>query len=190
MAKRKLHGAALKAYNKKRGIKTGGGSKAVVRYKTNTVVKYRKAKAPKKYRRRSGGGGGGINAGVRELKAMAPELMAAAGYGFMTKAPAVDAKGEKTIAGQARDLLDKIPVWDQIGKPASHGFAFIFAPALLGIGGKPRRIAGLLAKAALHRAADNLGATAFDMEAAAKLGDDEMGDVHLEGDISEADVVE
>lgn len=191
MAKRKLHGAALAAYNRKRGISSGGSKKAITRYKTNTVVKYRKAPAPKKkHRPRSGGGGGGTSGAIRELKSMAPELMASGAYGYATQAPAVDAKGEKTMAGQAREILEKIPTWDQIGKPASHGLFFIFAPAVFGIGGKPRRIAGLLAKAALHKAAGNLGATAFDLEAAAKLGDDEMGDVHLSGDISDADVVE
>jgi hypothetical protein len=157
-------------------------SQAVKKYKrgsTRTVVKYRTR----------GGGGGGRGPGVvNELKALGPELLASSLYGYATQAPATDDKGEETMAAKARELLDKIPVIDTIGKPATHGVAFLFGGSL--IGGKARRYFGLAAKAALHKAAGNLGASAFDLEAAAKLGDDESGGtVHLEGDVSDADIV-
>lgn len=178
--------AKTRARNKKgRFIKGGGGSKAMVRSGTKTVVKYRKAKSPAKRRYRRSGGGGGGRGMVAELKGLGPELLASSLYGYATQAPAKDDKGEDTMAAKARELLDKIPIVDTIGKPATHGLAFLFAGQV--IGGKSRRFLGLAAKAALHKAAGNLGASAFDLEAAAKLGDD-GDDVHLEGDVSDGDL--
>lgn len=168
-------------------------NKAIARRKGGGKPAKRSASSSKPARRASGGGGkparrgrrsvrisgGVLNTTVRELKAMGPELGGALAYGFITKA-------STPTAVKIRAYVDKVPTWDRIGKPASHGVLLLAGG--IAVGGKARRLAGLLAKAALFRAMDNVGATALDLEAAAKLSGDD--DVHLAGEISDADVID
>lgn len=169
MAKRKLYGAALAAYNRKRGRTTAlvrRGPRAVAR-RASTKVRTRYVKVRSRRRRGSSGSGG-----VRPLRAQVWDLGAAAGYGYVTQA----SHAGGSFGAQAKEMLGKIPTLDAIGVPASHGLLFHFVAQRTG--GKLRKVLGHLSHAALMRAAYNLGASGFDHEAAAKLsGEDDDDDV-------------
>jgi len=160
--------------------KSGGGKKSVKRSTSSSPARRASGGGKVVRRRRVHVSGGVVNGTIRELKQMGPELGGALAYGFITKATT-------PMAAQARGYLEKLPTWSKIGKPASHGV--IFLAAGIAAGGKIRRVLGLLSKAALFRAADNVGATALDLDAAAKLAGDEEGSVHLAGEIDDAEIV-
>lgn len=164
MAKRRLYGAALQAYNRKRGR----GSTAIARRgRTQVVTRTRTRVVKVRGRRRRGGAVGA----VRPLRAQLHDLMGSAGYGFLT--------GDHSHARDLRQYVAMVPTLDAIGAPASHGLLLHFIATKAG--GSIRKIAGHLSHAALMHAAHNLGATGFDHEKAAKLaGDDgEIGDDDL-----------
>jgi len=168
MAKRKLHGAALAAYNRKRGI--GGG--ALARRGTRTIVKTRTRTVKVRARRRRGGGGGGGGA-VRTLRGQFRDLIGAAGYGFLT--------GDHNKMPAVTSMVAKVPTVAAIGKPASHGLLLHFIAGQTS--GMLRTAAGHLSHAALMHAAHNLGKTGGDLQAAASLSGDDYG----YGDIGDDD---
>jgi len=174
-------------------------NKAVARRKSSGHKSVKRSKPSSPARRASGGGGvtkvtrrrrgvtvggGVVNGSIRELKAMGPELVASAAYGLVTSSAA--ASNSESIAGKVHALIVKVPTWDKIGKPASHGILALGVG--IAAGGKIRRVLGLLAKAALHRASYNFGASGLNIEAAAGLGDDD-DHVHLAGEIDDAEIV-
>lgn len=168
------------------------GSTAVAKRSHGSRSVARRGSTQVKRRRRHGGtfsGGGVLNGTIRELKGMAPELIADAAYAYVTLAPATNAAGETSLAAKLREYLDKVPTWDKIGRPASHGVLGI--GVAIALGGKFRRPLGLFAKAALHVAAHNLGVVAFDYEQAATMaGDGGAESVHLAGEVTDAEVME
>lgn len=180
MAKRKLYGAALAAHLRKRGrrsstalVRRSGG--AVTRYRTRTLVV-----RPRRRRRRSflgGGGGGGFVSG---LKSQFPQLLGAAGYGWLTRGTS------DTAADIRKNYISKLPVLDQIGQPASHGLLLHFIATQTG--GNIRRGAGLLAHAALMQAAGNFGAAGGDVDKFVKMaGGNEYGDDEFSGAMDDYD---
>jgi hypothetical protein len=175
MAKRKLHGAALAAYNKKRGI--GSGTRAIARRGSTAVVtrtRTVKVAAPRR-RRRSGGGGGG---GARTLRAQIRDLIGAGAYGFLT--------GDHNRAPQVTDMFQKLPTFEAIGAPASHGLLLHFLA--INTSGKIRMAAGHLSHAALMHAAHNFGTTGGEWDQAIKLSGDDGGGDYLAGDIGPDDL--
>lgn len=166
----KLYGAALAAYNKKRGIGSSGsrkGSKSIARRGSTTVVTV-KAPTPAKPKKKRGGRrrSSGSSAGFRTLKAQVRDLLGAAGYGFLTgdhgKAPSITA------------MVNKVPVVSAIGAPASHGLLLHFIASKTS--GSVRMAAAHLSHAALMQAAHNIGVTGGDFATAVTMagGDDEI----------------
>jgi hypothetical protein len=178
MPKRKLYGAALAAYNKKRGR----GTTAIARRGPSSVVTKTRTKYVKVRGRRRRGGG--AVSGVRPLRSQMWDLGGAAGYGFLT--------GDHGKAPVVRAYVQKVPILDAIGAPASHGLLLHFIAQRTG--GQLRRALGHLSHAALMQAFHNLGTTGFEFDAAVKLsgddyngGDELAGEVDM-GEVDEADV--
>lgn len=131
MAKRKLSGAALAAYNRKRGI--GSGSKALARRGSTSVVVVRPPSQPAKRRRRGGGrrrrsGGGGGSTMTRLLWGFGSGL----GWGY--------------AKSQHADTLAKIPRVASLGLEGTLGLALAFFGHKLPAG-------------TIRRAGDELGST-------------------------------
>lgn len=186
--KKRSGGGTKKRRSKSKALARRGSTAPATRSRSSSVA--RRGSTQVRRRRSSGGGlmvgGGVVNGTIRTLKHDAPEYVASGLYGYVTAGPPLNANGEASLAFKAREYLDKVPTWSKIGKPASHGVLAIAVG--IAVGGKYRRYFGLAAKAALHRAAFNVGSTGFDVEKAAQLaGDDD--NVHLAGDITDADVV-
>lgn len=191
MAKRKLHGAALAAYNRKRGIGSGKArsTKALARRGPQTIVIRQTGGAVAKKKRRGGkrrGGGArrGIFSGLlASLKAQAWDLGASAGYGFVTQAASPHAV-------MARGLLNKLPeipvVQAAVGKPFAHGLWFYLAAHFSS--GTIRKVADHTAHAAFMRSAYNIGASGLDLDAAAKLAGED--DYDLSGEMDDDDDLE
>lgn len=161
-----------------RFIKGGGSSRssgptaivvaaprAPVRRRSAAVT--RRAAAPARRRRRGGGSHGG-GSFVGSLKRQVRPLMASAAYGWVTNGDS------GTTAGKIKSYLDKVPVLDSIGKPASHGLLATFVA--VNTRGMTRQIFDLVGQAALMRAAYNFGSAGFSLEAGAKLAGIEDGD--------------
>lgn len=158
---RKLHGAALAAYNKKRGIGTSLARRGT---RTITKVRTRTVKVAARRRRRGASSGGA----ARSLRAQFRDLMGAAGYGFLT--------GDHNKAPAITSAVAKVPTVKAIGAPASHGLVLHFIAGQSS--GMVRTIAGHLSHAALMHAAHNLGKTGGDVASAAALaGDGDYGDI-------------
>ena len=178
MAKRKLYGAAKAAHERRIGRKR---STALVRRSSSALAPRRRrsyALAPRRRRRRGGGGilgggGGGGGGFMASLKAQLPQLLGATAYGWMTGADSVKA------AEFRRDWLDKLPTSSKIGKPASHGLLLQFVATQ--ISGTPRRVAGLLAHAALMRAGHNFGAAGGNTDKFSAMSGDDDGDDEFSG---------
>jgi hypothetical protein len=157
MAKRKLHGAALAAYNRKRGI--GGHSKALAKRGSANVVVVRervgapaKKPAKKKGRRRHGGGSSSLSS-----KAWTAGAAAAWGWAKANKAAQVA----------------KIPKIESIGLEATIGLALHFLA--------PKLPAGYIRKGAEHLSAatTTLAAYAWGRSnfASATVSGDDIGDM-------------
>lgn len=176
MPKRKLYGAALAAYNRKRGR----SSTAIARRgRTSVVTKTRTKYVKVRGRRRRGGAVSG--AAVRPLRSQLWDLGGAAGYGFLT--------GDHGKAPVVRAYVQKVPILDAIGAPASHGLLLHFIAQRTG--GQLRKVCGHLSHAALMQAAHNLGVTGFEFDAAVKLsGDDFNGGDELAGEVDMGEVDE
>lgn len=174
MAKRKLHGAALAAYNRKRGI--GSGTRAIARRGSTAVrTRTRVVRVKAARRRRSSSASSG---GLRTLRGQLWDLGGAVGYGFLT--------GDHGKADGVRDFVKKVPTLDAIGKPASHGLLLHFIAGQLG--GKFRKVAGHLSHAALMHAAYNFGFTGLEYDSAIKMAGDDDGGDYLAGDIDPNDL--
>lgn len=175
MAAKKLYGAAAAAHARKHGrtartstalAKTGPRTITKTKTKTRTIVL--------KAKRRSGGGGGRGRGIVASLKAQQNDLIAGIGYGWVRTGKVGNTAADKPLRDSAADLLDKLPVFETVGKPASHGF--LLALLAENTSGEISKWSGHLSHAALMRAADNFGASDFKLDEMAKLGDDDDGD--------------
>lgn len=163
MPKKKLYGAALAAYNRKRGR----ASTALVRRSSSspTVIV---AGAPARRRRyaRAIARGGARGAGtiIGRLTARVPQLAASGAYGFLTK-PTSPAQAGQTATLQQTVL--KIPIIDAIGRKASHGLMLhaiaAFTPGMIS------RVASHLGDAALYSWAFDFGRAEGSYEEAARL---------------------
>lgn len=185
-----LYGAAKIAHQRKMARSSTAIARRTtsspVRYRTRTktVVRYRsrKGRVTRRRRRRSSmgfSGGGFINRMIRSLKVQAKQLVAAGVYGFATR-------GDGATAAGIRVYLDKVPTWDKIGKPASHG---LIAQAIAeSTGGVIREVAALGAHAALMRSADNFGASGGDADTWALMSGEDDDDGDLSGTIDDDDV--
>lgn len=124
--------------------------------------------APRKKRRGSVGAGGHSSL-IGSLKAKSKPLIAAVAYGWVTKA-------DNATARRGKELLDKVPTLDAIGKPLSHGILAAFIATRTT--GKVRMVFDNLGFAALMQGASNLGSRNFSLSEAAKLsGDDDSEDL-------------
>lgn len=166
-----------------------------------------KGKKGKKLRRRHGGGGTGfwrspivgggtsLSIATNTLKSWTPELLAGAGYGWLSGGAGKDSAGKDTIPAQWRATIAKTPGRDslvkKVGAPAADG-AIMLAAGIIAGPGKLRTLAGLGAKAALMRASDLFGRVGGNMEAFVTLsggGGNGGDDVSMSGDITDAEIV-
>lgn len=148
---------------------------AVARSAPRAPTRRRRAAPPARRatrRRRSVGG----TAFVPRLKSQMRPLAGSIVYGWITNGDA------GTTAGKVKEYLDKVPTLAAIGKPATHGLLFTFVATKTR--GMVRSIADALGTAALHRAAYNLGASNFNVSAAASLGAG-IDDGDLSGEIDD-----
>lgn len=167
MARKKLYGAALAAYNKKRG------NVALVRRGKATPAVVVTAAAPARRRRSSvrryaGRAAGGI---VGAIKAKLPGMAASAAYGYLTK-PTSPFQGPGTGPGgtdsaSIQQTFLRIPVLDTIGRKASHGLLFHAIGAYTG--GMLGSVARHLGDAALYSYAFDFGRAEGSYEQAAVL---------------------
>lgn len=165
MAKRrKLAGAALAAYRRKRSRST-----ALVR-RGSTAVRTRTRYV--KIGRRRGRRGGSAGGGARTLRGQVRDFIGAMAYGFAT--------GDHGKAPAVRAFVRKVPVLAQIGAPATHGLILHFIAGQTS--GKLRMAAGHLSHAALMHAAHNLGGSGFELDKFQTMAGDED---YLSGDIDD-----
>jgi hypothetical protein len=161
----------------------GGGSvaivrsapRAVARRSPGSVVVVRAPATPAKRKARRGrrrhGGGSFAGGLVGALKSKGKHLGGSVVYGWITS-------GTGETAVKVREFVDKVPIVDAIGKPATHGLLLTFIATKTK--GWARDIADSLGTAALHRTAYNFGANDFDMKKAAAVAgapEDMSGDI-------------
>lgn len=151
---------------------SGGGSKRRASGPTAIVVAAPRAparrsapRAPAKpiRRKRRGASVGGHTSLIGSLKAKSRPLIAAAAYSWVTRA-------DNATARRGKEILDKVPTLDALGKPVSHGLLAAFIATRTT--GKVRMVFDNLAFAALMQGASNLGARNFSVSEAAKLSGD------------------
>lgn len=127
---------------------------------------------------RGGGVGGPVHRDlVGSLKAKGPYLAAGAAYGFVMGA-------SSGTAVKIREVVSKVPTIAAIGVPATHGILLAFISTKTK--GKMSRAIDALGFAALMKASTNLGASSFDLTAAAKLSGADDGD--MSGAIEDGDL--
>lgn len=159
-------------------------STALVRAAPAQIIRVSAPRAPakKKGTRGSGrivrvsGDDRALDRGILEaLKHESWGLGGSAAYGWVTQSGTENAV-------KVKEYLDKVPTLDSIGKPISHGLLLLFAATKTRRGGWARKISGALAKGALYRGTFNFGASGFDLEKTATLGDDELsGEIEVDG---------
>jgi hypothetical protein len=143
-------------------------------------ITVRRAAAPARRRRSSVARVGGTGAGnfTGSLKARIKPLGASAVYAWIMNGDA------NTTPGKIKATLDKVPVVSAIGRHATHGI--LAALVASRTQGRVREAFDLLATAALHRAAYNIGAANFSIEKAATVsGWDGTNDGELSGSIGD-----
>jgi hypothetical protein len=113
---------------------------------------------------------------IEALKHESTGLIGSAAYGYVTQSGTENAV-------KVKEYLDKVPTLDSIGKPLSHGLIALFVATKTRRGGWARKVSGAIAKGALYRGTFNFGASGFDLEKTASLGDDDdmSGEMEVEG---------
>lgn len=183
MAKRRLYGAALAAYNRKRSrtALVRRGRSLPARRISVSIAGPRKGR--RRRRRRGGGAIGGMFGGGTLLGVPRNDLLGAVGYGWLTRSDS------PTAAEWRTNYVSKVPVIDAIGAPASHGVLLYFLAR--NTGGIVRKVANHLSHAALMRTADNFGAANFDTAKFAQMsGEDDEYDGDFSGAMDPEDFVD
>lgn len=99
-----------RARNRRGQFTKGGGSRAIVRYRSRPVVKYRTRTRVVRSRRR-GAGRGGVTTDIKEL---GWQFAANAGYGYLREG------GTQNF----NEFLDKVPGADSLGKDLRNALVF------------------------------------------------------------------
>lgn len=173
MAKRKLAGAALAAYNRKRSQ-----SVALVPVASTTIAARPRRARPARRKRRAYAPQrrSGVSSLVNMVTSRLPPMLGSAAYGWLTKAPdakeladylAAQTQGKAYQGGSIQLKVYGLPYVEALGRKATQGIALAAVSAFTG--GVISRVAGHLSNAALHAWAFDLGRNDASFDLASKV---------------------